>query len=98
MKLTSTDDYINERMKNPEFKKGFEEAQRQDNAANEIYDLRNNMGLSRRQLAKRSGISKKVITRIEEGDMEFTDESMKIMEQVLRSLGKDSNSPLAYQK
>lgn len=56
------------------------------------------MRLSRRQLAKKSGVSKKVIIQIEQGQMIPSDESMEIMEQVLRSLGKDSNSPLSYQK
>lgn len=98
MELKSIDSLIDEDLKEPAKKRLFEEAQKRNNAAVEIYDLRNQMRLSRRQLAKKSGVSKKVIIQIEQGQMIPSDESMEIMEQVLRSLGKNSNSPLAYQK
>ncbi|HAT55452.1 MAG TPA: hypothetical protein DCW31_09510 [Lactobacillus sp.] len=98
MELKSIDEVIAEELKDPEKRRLYEEAQRQDGAAIEIYDRRNDLGLSRRQLAKKSGVSKKVITKIEQGDMDFSDESMQIMKQVLRSLGKENDSSLAYQK
>ncbi|HAT54098.1 MAG TPA: hypothetical protein DCW31_02445 [Lactobacillus sp.] len=98
MKLTSLDDYIKMRMKSPEFRREFEEAGKQYKTAIEIYDLRKELGLSRQQVSQKSGISKKKITRIEQGDIEITDKNAKVMAQVLQCLGTEGNSSLAYQK
>ncbi|AFM26464.1 hypothetical protein [Desulfomonile tiedjei] len=53
---------------NPERKASFEEASRQSDLAQQIYDIRNKLRMTREDLAEFSGLTPEIIEDIEESD------------------------------
>jgi HTH-type transcriptional regulator / antitoxin HipB len=66
--IETFDNHLNELMKNPEFKKGFEEEKERLGLAIKIAQYRQSLGLSQIELANLSGLSKQQISKIERGD------------------------------
>ncbi|WP_270276197.1 helix-turn-helix domain-containing protein [Weissella confusa] len=66
-KTTSIDSYIANRMKDPEFKAGFEAESEKLESAVQLMLAREAAGLSQRDLAAKSGVPQSTIARVERG-------------------------------
>lgn len=76
---------LREDMKDPEFKKHYQEERQALILAMKITELRNQKGLTQQELAKLMGTSQQAISRIESGDYEgFT---LKTLEKIAEATG-----------
>ena len=76
---------LREDLKDPEFKRHYDEEKQALNLAMKIAALREQKGLSQQQLAKLMGTSQQAISRIESGEYEgFT---LKTLEKVAEATG-----------
>jgi len=76
---------LREEMKNPDFKKHYQEERQALKLAMKIVELRDQKGLSQQELAKLMGTSQQAISRIESGEYEgFT---LKTLEKIAGSTG-----------
>jgi DNA-binding XRE family transcriptional regulator len=76
---------LREDLKDPEFKKHYDEEKQALQLAMKIAALREQKGLSQRQLAKLMGTSQQAISRIESGEYEgFT---LKTLEKIAEATG-----------
>lgn len=82
--LIDFDDYLREELKNPEFKRLFDEYGRQLEIAYQILQLRKKKKLSQAQLAKKIGTKQSNIARMESGQQNF---SVEILEKIADALG-----------
>ena len=67
-KLLKFDDFLQEQLKDKEFKKFFEEEGRKLEIGYKIAQLRDKLGLTQKQLAEKIDTSQTVIARLESGD------------------------------
>ena len=67
-KLPEFRDYLNEELKDKEFKKFYEEEGRSLEIGYKIAQLRERLGLTQKQLASKIRTSQTVISRLESGD------------------------------
>ena len=67
-KLPEFRDYLNEELKDREFRKFFEEEGRKLEIGYKIAQLRQKLGLTQKQLAEKISTSQTVIARLESGD------------------------------
>ena len=70
------DVYLAEQLKDPEFKRHFEEYGKQLELAYEIMQLREKSGISQMELAKRIGTTQSNVARIEAGKQNLTTETL----------------------
>lgn len=82
--LIDFDDYLKEELKNPEFKKHYDEYGRQLEIAYQILQLRKKKKLSQAQLAKKIGTKQSNIARMESGNQNF---SVDILEKIADAFG-----------
>ncbi len=76
---------LREDMKDPEFKKHYQEERQALILAMKITELRNQKGLTQQELAKLMGTSQQAISRIESGEYEgFT---LKTLEKIAEATG-----------
>ena len=76
---------LREEMKNPDFKKHYQEERQALKLAMKIVELRDQKGLSQQELAKLMGTSQQAISRIESGKYEgFT---LKTLEKIAGATG-----------
>ena len=76
---------LREDIKDPEFKKHYQEERQSLKLAMKIAELRNQKGLSQQELAKLMGTSQQAISRIESGEYEgFT---LKTLEKIAEATG-----------
>ncbi|MDD4997609.1 MAG: helix-turn-helix transcriptional regulator [Syntrophales bacterium] len=76
---------LREEMKNPDFKKHYQEERQALKLAMKIVELRDQKGLSQQELAKLMGTSQQAISRIESGKYEgFT---LKTLEKIAEATG-----------
>ena len=76
---------LREDIKDPEFKKHYQEERQALKLAMKIAELRNQKGLSHQELAKLMGTSQQAISRIESGEYEgFT---LKTLEKIAEATG-----------
>jgi len=76
---------LREDMKDPEFKKHYQEERQALKLAMKIAELRDQKGLSQQELAKLMGTSQQAISRIESGEYEgFT---LKTLEKIAEATG-----------
>ena len=76
---------LREDMKDPEFKKYYQEERQALKLAMQIAELRERKGLSQQELAKLMGTSQQAISRIESGEYEgFT---LKTLEKIAEATG-----------
>jgi len=76
---------LREDIKDPEFKKHYQEERQALKLAIKIAELRNQKGLSQQELAKLMGTSQQAISRIESGEYEgFT---LKTLEKIAEATG-----------
>jgi DNA-binding transcriptional regulator YiaG len=77
---------LREDLKDPEFKKHYQEERQALKLAMKIAKLREKRGLSQQQLAKLMGTSQQAVSRIESGEYEgFT---LKTLEKIAEATGK----------
>ncbi|KRL54375.1 transcriptional regulator [Furfurilactobacillus rossiae] len=69
MIMRTMNDILQEELKDPEFRQGYEYYLRAGEAAVAVYQLRKSLGLSQAELAKRAGKAKSTIARIENGNL-----------------------------
>ena len=80
---------LREDIKDPEFKKHYQEERQALKLAIKIAELRNQKGLSQQELAKLMGTSQQAISRIESGEYEgFT---LKTLEKIAEATGMRVN-------
>lgn len=65
-------DFLNEKLENPEFKKAWEETEIEYRIARNIINERSKLNLSQSELAKRAATTQSVIARIESGNANIT--------------------------
>ena len=59
--------HLADEMKNPEFKKAFEEEKRLLQLSNAIVDAREKSGMTQKELAKKSHVTQQQLSKIENG-------------------------------
>lgn len=78
------DDYLEEQLKDPEFKKYYEEENAKLKNAIAVMNVRKQAGLSQRQLADASHVPQSTIARIESG----ANTSIETLAKIAHALGK----------
>ncbi|MBI3553903.1 MAG: helix-turn-helix transcriptional regulator [Elusimicrobia bacterium] len=81
---SSVREWLNEELKDPEFRKGFEQARARQRMAQQIYDARKRAGLSQPELARRLHTSQAAISRMESGGQNMT---IDLIDSIARALG-----------
>ncbi len=79
-------DYLKKELKNPRFKKHYDEHGKQLEIAYQILQLRKKKKISQAQLAKKIGTKQSNIARMEAGQQNF---SVDILEKIAGALGYD---------
>lgn len=69
-------EYLANKLKNPAFKKNYDEYGKQLEIAYRILQLRKKEGLSQAELAKKVGTTQSNIARMEAGEQNFTTETL----------------------
>ena len=87
-KAVDFDDLLKKELKNPEFKKRFDEYGRQFEVAYQILQLRKKKKMSQAQLAKKIGTKQSNVARMESGQQNF---SMDTLEKIADALGLNLN-------
>ena len=65
--MSELQDFINEQMKDPEFKAEWERIQPEYEVMRSLFDARIKLNLTQKELAERSGVRQSNISRIENG-------------------------------
>ncbi len=86
IKVTDFDDVLKEHLKDPEFKRLYDEHGRQLEIAYQMLQLRKKKKMSQMQLAKKIGTTQSNIARMEAGNQNFT---INILNKVAEALGKE---------
>ena len=84
-KIRTFRDRLKEDLKDPEFKRHFEEEQKAIALAIQIVELRERLGISQMELAKRMGTSQQAISRLESG--EYDGFTLKTLERIAHATG-----------
>ncbi len=79
------DEFMNQKLKNPEFRQQFEETDREMTAAFALLMARHQMGLTQRQLAKKTGTAQSTIARIEQGNFDLR---LSTLKKIANGVGK----------
>ena len=77
---------LEEKLKNPRFKKYYDEYGKQLEISYHILQLRKKAKMSQKELAKKIGTTQSNVARIEAGNQNFT---TKILVKIAKALGKD---------
>lgn len=85
VQLTSVDDYLKEQLKDPEFKKIWEEGEAQYQATRQLIKARIKKKMSQRHLAKKAKTTQAVISRIERMAV---NPSIGLLQKIAKALGK----------
>ena len=83
-KVRRFDDWLAEKLKNPEFKRFYEEESKRMNIAIKIVQAREAAGLTQKELAARMGTTLQVISQLESGNCSYT---LKTLEKVATAIG-----------
>jgi len=70
--MTNYEKYLKNCLKNPKLKKEYEKYSLRIKLAYEIFQLRNKKKISQFELAKKIGKTKRVVARMEEGEYNFS--------------------------
>ncbi len=75
-KVADFQEYLQKRLKNPEFKKHYNEYGKQLEIAYQVLRLRKQKRMSQMELAKRIGTKQSNVARLEAGQQNFTTETL----------------------
>ncbi|OGF19743.1 hypothetical protein A3D54_02180 [Candidatus Falkowbacteria bacterium RIFCSPHIGHO2_02_FULL_45_15] len=84
--LIDFDDYLKQELKDPEFKRLYDEYGKQLEISYQLLQLRKQQKLSQAQLAKKIGTTQSNVARMEAGRQNFT---IDILQKVASALGKE---------
>lgn len=85
MKTIKFDEYLTNRLNNPDFKAGFEAESTKLSSAVALMEARESAGLSQRELAKLASIPQSTVARIESGN----NTSFDTLAKIASALGKE---------
>ena len=86
LKAIDFQEYLAEELKNPEFKRHYDEYGRQLEIAYQILQLRKKKKMTQAELAKRIGTKQSNVARMEAGNQNFT---IDILQRIASVLGKN---------
>ncbi len=66
--MTSFDEYLNEQLKDPEFKEEWDALEPEFTIVQAILDARHKSGLTQKELSEKTGITQADISRLEKGN------------------------------
>ena len=84
IKAIDFQDYLEEQLRNPEFRKYYNKYSKQVDIAYQILQLRKKRGISQAQLAKKIGTKQSNVARMESGQQNF---SVEILEKIAKATG-----------
>ena len=84
IKYLSFERHLSEQLKNPEFKKHYDEYGKQLEIAYQILQLRKQEKMSQAELAKRIGTQQSNIARMEDGQQNFTTDTLQKIASVFK--------------
>ena len=85
MKDITLNDYLEQQLKNPKFKKEWDKSEAAYQVTRALIEVRLKDKISQRELAKRAGTTQAVISRIENMNVS---RSIRLLERIADSLGK----------
>ena len=77
--------HLEESLKDDEFKNLWIESDAEFQIAKLVYSLRNELGLTQKELAEKTGINQSNISKLEKGSGNIT---LKTLDRIIKSLGK----------
>lgn len=85
MKLTTFDEYLRKELKDPKFRKGYEQEKRKLDVGYQIFLAREKAGMTQAKLARLIGTRQSNISRLETGNYNFTVEMLEKIAKALHS-------------
>ncbi len=98
IKLTTFQSYLNEKLKNPAFRKGYEKEKRKLDVGYQVFLAREKAGMTQAELARRIGTKQSNISRLEFGNYNFTVEMLSKIAQALKADLKIEIKPATVKK
>ena len=87
MNLGRFEDWLRDEMKDPRFRRGYDKERRSVFLAYRILELRQRVGISQSEVARRMGTSQQAVARLESGEHHgFT---LKTLEKIAGALGAE---------
>ena len=83
--MTNFNDYLNEQMKNPEFKEEYDALEPEFAIIQAIIDARKSSGITQKELSQKSGIAQGDISKLENGN---ANPSLKTLQRLASAMGK----------
>lgn len=77
-------EYLKKEIKNPRFKKGFEDEKQKLNLGYQIFLARESAGMTQGELARKIGTTQSNISRLEQGNYNFTVDMLERIASALR--------------
>jgi transcriptional regulator with XRE-family HTH domain len=82
--MTKFNDFLNEQLKDPEFKKEYDALEPEFSIIQAIIDARKNSGMTQKDLAEKTGITQGDISRLENGS---ANPSLKTLQRLAEGMG-----------
>ena len=82
---TKFNDFLQEQLQDPEFRKEYEALQPEHAVVQAIIDARKNAGLTQKELSERTGIAQGDISKLENGN---ANPSLKTLQRLAAAMGK----------
>ncbi len=82
--MTTLDGYLNEQLKDPEFRKEYEALQPEFEIKRAMIEARRNSGMTQKQLADKTGIAQADISKLETGN---ANPSLKTLQRLAADMG-----------
>ena len=82
--MTSFNDFLNERLKDPDFKKEYDALRPEMAIIQAMIDAREKTGLTQKELSEKTGITQADISRLENGN---ANPSLKTLQRLAEGLG-----------
>ena len=83
--MTNFNDYLTQQMKDPAFKKAYEQLEPEFAIIQAIIDARKSAGITQKELSQKSGIAQGDISKLENGN---ANPSIKTLKRLAAALGK----------
>lgn len=83
--MTNFNDYLTQQMKDPAFKKAYEQLEPEFAIIQAIIDARKSAGITQKELSQKSGIAQGYISKLENGN---ANPSIKTLQRLATALGK----------